>query len=360
MKIKLSFIALLLTLSVAAEAQGLEAVQPVIDCGQVVFMTPAKVDFEIRNTSSNPLFIKNIRTSCGCTEVNYPHTPISKGASVKVSVGYDAKQLGHFEKQVALYTDSNDKPLVLMVRGVVVSEIVDYSGEYPFAIGSLRLDKNAIEFDDVNRGDQPYQRIHILNASDKTIQPQVMHLPAYLKAQVSPSKLAPKHAGLITITLDSRQLRDFGLTQTSIYFGMYPGDKVSSDNEMEVSTVLLPSFENVTEQNMALQPALELSTTELDLGSFDGKKKKKGEITITNKGRTPLEIRNLQMFTVGLEVQLGNKIIQPGSTEKLKITAIARQLKKARSQPRVLMITNDPNHAKVVIKVKVSDDSGRD
>ena len=57
---------------------------------------------------------------------------------------------------------------------------------------------------------------------------------------------------------------------------------------------------------------------------------------------------------MGLQVSLKKSKIQPGETVKLKVTAVASELKKSRSKnPRVLMITNDPDNAKVVVKVKV-------
>lgn len=60
------------------------------------------------------------------------------------------------------------------------------------------------------------------------------------------------------------------------------------------------------------------------------------------------------MFTEGLQVSLGKRTIKPGESVKLKVTAIAAMLKKQRARtPRVLMITNDPDHAKVVVKIQV-------
>ena len=38
----------------------------------------------------------------------------------------------------------------------------------------------------------------------------------------------------------------------------------------------------------------------------------------------------------------------------MKVTAVAAELKKSRVKtPRILMITNDPDQAKVVVKIKV-------
>ena len=121
-----------------------------------------------------------------------------------------------------------------------------------------------------------------------------------------------------------------------------------------MSAVLLPNFEKLTAEDLVQAPKVKLSTTTLDLGNFGTKKKVKGEILITNEGKSVLEIRSMQMFTMGLQVSLKKSKIQPGETVKLKVTAVASELKKSRSKnPRVLMITNDPDNAKVVVKVKV-------
>ena len=55
------------------------------------------------------------------------------------------------------------------------------------------------------------------------------------------------------------------------------------------------------------------------------------------------------MFTTGLEVALNKSKIAPRESAKLKIAATHEILNVQR--PRVLMITNDPEHPKVVINI---------
>jgi hypothetical protein len=50
---------------------------------------------------------------------------------------------------------------------------------------------------------------------------------------------------------------------------------------------------------------------------------------------------------------LSKSRLQVGDKATLKITADPKAMKNLRSEPRVLMITNDPKNAKVVINVKV-------
>ncbi len=344
---------LLLAGAIPLHAQHMEAKHAVIDCGQILFRQPVSIEFEIKNKGDKPLTVSKVRTSCGCTAVDYPQVAVSKGDTFKVTATYDARQMGHFEKQVGIYAENSSKPLMLTLRGVVVEKVVDFAGDYPCNLGGLRTDRDNLEFDDVNRGDRLSQKIHVFNATSQPVEPQVMHLPDYLQAQVSPSKIAVGRSGVITISLDSRKLRDFGLSQTSVYLGLYPGDKVSADKEIPVSAVLLPDFRNMTDEAKAAAPRMQLSATTLEMGSFDGKKKKKAEITITNTGRTTLEISSIQMFTEGLQLSLSSKTLAPGATSKLKVTAIASELKKVRTQPRILMITNDPQNAKVSIAVNI-------
>ena len=341
-------------LALPASAQKITTQHEVVDCGQVVFSKPVTAEFVLKNDGRKPLVINNVLKSCGCTEVDYPKTSIAAGESFVIKAVYDAKQMGTFTKQVCLYTNADEEPFILSMRGKVVGSVVDFAGSYDEMLGAIKSDAQEVEFDDVNRGDRPVQRIHIFNPTDEVLEPVVMHLPDYLHAFVSPSKVAPRHSAEISFVLDSKKLRDLGLNQTYIYLGERPGDKVAPEKEIVVSAVLLPGFENMTPAKKALAPKIEMSATDLNLGRFNGKKKLKGEILITNKGKSELDIRSMQMFTMGLQVNLKKSKIQPGETVKMKVTAVAADLKKSRVRhPRILMITNDPDHAKVMVKINV-------
>ena len=341
-------------LALPASAQKITTQHEVVDCGQVVFSKPVTAEFVLKNDGRKPLVINNVLKSCGCTEVDYPKTSVAAGESFVIKAVYDAKQMGSFTKQVCLYTNADEEPFILSMRGKVVGSVVDFAGSYDEMLGAIKSDAQEVEFDDVNRGDRPVQRIHIFNPTDEVLEPVVMHLPDYLHAFVSPSKVAPRHSAEISFVLDSKKLRDLGLNQTSVYLGERPGDRIAPEKEIVVSAVLLPGFENMTPAKKALAPKIEMSATDLNLGRFNGKKKLKGEILITNKGKSELDIRSMQMFTMGLQVNLKKSKIQPGETVKMKVTAVAADLKKSRVRhPRILMITNDPDHAKVVVKINV-------
>ena len=336
-----------------AAAQSITPANSVIDCGQVVYQNPGTAQFELVNESDASISISDVQTSCGCTTVSYPTGMIPKGKPFVITAKYDAKMLGHFQKYVDVFTTGSEEPLMLTMKGVVVAELTGYTGGYDYVVGRLKTDAQDLLFDDVNRGERPVHEVHILNSTSETVSPVFMHLPDYLKAEVSPSTLAPGQAAVARITLESQKLRDFGLTQTTIYLGQFPGDRISEDKEIVVSSILLPDFAHLTENQLARAPQAQVSTYNLDLGRFEKKKKKKGVVEIENTGQTPLEIRSLQMFTPGLKVELGSQRLRPGESTKLKVTAERNALRNTRTQPRVLMITNDPSNPKIVINIVV-------
>lgn len=353
MKRNIIIIGLALVSMIPCKAQKIEVDQPVIDCGQIHYRMPETVEYGLKNSGDKPLIINDVKVGCGCTSVEILHKTIAPSQSGILKIKYDAKLLGHFNKYVAVYTNADPKPLILTIKGVVVHEIMDYSGEYPYKMGKIVAENNNIEFDDVNQGERPAAKIHIRNNSVEVLKPQVMHMPDYLKAEVSPSTVMPGKTGEITITLESSKLRNLGLTQTTVYVGAYPGDKVSEEKGVSVSAVLLPNFINYTEEQLRNAPQIALSADVVDFGSLLFKKHKKQTIEIYNNGKSVLNISDLQMFTSGMNVELNKTKLQPGEKAKMKIIAEKELLKAKKKNPRILMITNDPKRPKVLIKVQV-------
>lgn len=348
MKQKNIFLALLMMAILPASAQKLIAEKTIVDVGKTGFQQPVTAVFEFRNKGVSRLKIEQVAPDCYCTVVEYPKTVISKGEKFQIKMTYDAKQLGHFDKQAAVISNGTTKPIYIRMKGVVLQEVQDFSGSYPIEMGQLRVDVNELEFDDVNKGEMPIQQIHIYNNGTSVARPNLMHLPAYLTAAMVPESIGPGRSGTMSVTLNSSLISDYGLTQASIYLATNPGDKATKDNLVGVSTVLLPAFTKMSDTQKMYAPKMFLSKEQVDI-AFDGKSKRKEEIQISNIGRTPLTISALQMFTDGLEISLGKRTLQAGESTKLKITAMRDQLLKARTKPRILMITNDPDKSKVVI-----------
>ena len=154
---------------------------------------------------------------------------------------------------------------------------------HPYLIGQIRIDKNNLDFPDVQPGDKPVIHIGVVNLSDRPYEPVLMHLPPYLQMEVKPNVLQKGEKGVITLTLDSEKLTDLGLTQTSVYLARFAGDKVGDENEIPVSAILLPDFSGMTVTEKTNAPSIQLSTKDVDMSAVLAKKSKARQyIILTN------------------------------------------------------------------------------
>lgn len=66
--------------------------------------------FTFTNVGKAKMNIVYIQKSCGCTTAEYPHDPISPGATGVIKVTYDGtgKMPGHFKKYLSIYTNCKE------------------------------------------------------------------------------------------------------------------------------------------------------------------------------------------------------------------------------------------------------------
>ena len=338
MKRNLLSIFFLLIVTLAAVAQPrISSNKETHNFGQIEWKRPVTVEYTITNTGNQPLVLTNVTTSCACAVADWTKEPIAPGAKGIVKASFDAKALGRFEKSVGIYSNATPSLVYLKFTGEVVQEIKDYTKTHPFAIGNIRIDRDEFAFPDVYRGQQPTMTFSIANLSDRPYEPVLMHLPPYLKMEAEPKVLLKGKKGTVKLTLDASQLNDYGLTQTSVYLSRFAGDKVSEDNEIPVSAILLPDFSRMTAKDSLDAPAIRISET---------------NILIANAGKTPLVISKLQVFNSSVGVSLKKTVLPPDGMTKLKVTIRKRDVGNKKHHLRILMITNDPLNPKVEINIK--------
>ena len=346
-------------------AQGLALAQPQFSpgapeqsIGELMFQKPTDIKFRFSNRGNQPLIITEVHPSCGCVRVDYPTTPIAPGREGVIIATYDSRLMGTFRRELMVYTNVRPEPFYLAFDGRVVETAIDYDGDYPVNLGNVRLSANYIEFDDVNKGDEPMAELLLVNTSKKPYTPQLMHLPPYLSAEYIPATVQPEREGKIRIRLNSDQLFLDGLNQTSLYLARHLGDKISHQNEILVSAVLLPAHVNRTSEQMAQAPRIEIRDEETlidqDLAiQLQGKKRATKQLSVTNIGNDTLTISALQVFNHAVSVTLSERHIEPHATAKMRISIDAKELSKAKNGPKLLIISNDPRKPKTTLNINI-------
>ncbi len=344
---------LLIVCAATALAQKLTFTPSTVNVGSTLWHMPVTAEFQFQNKGVEPVRIEQVDPGCGCLTPTWTQGWIAAGQEGRLSVTYDAALLGHFDRIILVRTSGSTTSLRLRMKGVVtVGNAESISEKFPYRIGDICLSTNNIEFPDVSRGDTAVVQLEIWNDSEEVYTPALMHLPSYITATYQPQMLARAHRGYILLTLHSEQLSDMGLNQTSVYLQRFAGDRVGEENELALSAILLPdTTTNLLYTHTGGSPRISLSTHDLHLGKLGNKKKLKGSVTIKNTGAATLHLSAIQVTGLALQVSLPKRDLRPGESVNMNITLLSRYLPQIKSQPRVLIISNDTAHLKEIIAV---------
>jgi hypothetical protein len=80
--------------------------------------------FEFTNTGDEPLIIKGVKSTCGCTVPTWPKTPVMPGKSEKIEVKYNMT-LGPIRKTITVESNAINFPggvVPLKLKGTVVDK----------------------------------------------------------------------------------------------------------------------------------------------------------------------------------------------------------------------------------------------
>lgn len=95
------------------------------DFGSIVFGANGKVDFTFTNKGTKPLIISDVKSSCGCTVPSWTKEPVEPGKTGVIKIVYDTKEGGVFHKIVEVFSNADNSPVKLEIRGKVNSKPSD-------------------------------------------------------------------------------------------------------------------------------------------------------------------------------------------------------------------------------------------
>ena len=77
---------------------------------------------EICNTGEVPLLIRDVRPSCGCTEVRWEKRPVQPGEETLIFVTFEPNSLGRFMKSIEVLCNTSSQLLRLNLKGIVLND----------------------------------------------------------------------------------------------------------------------------------------------------------------------------------------------------------------------------------------------
>ena len=121
MKVTKFFIAVLLFFSytnVFSQAE-ISFESEVVDYGTIKKGDDGVREFKFTNTGSSPLFITQVRSSCGCTIPKKPTDSIMPGVEEVIEVKYDTNRVGPIRKTITVSSNAVTPVVALQIKGTV-------------------------------------------------------------------------------------------------------------------------------------------------------------------------------------------------------------------------------------------------
>ena len=91
----------------------------VVDYGTIEKGDDGVREFKFTNTGSSPLYITQVRSSCGCTIPKKPTDSIMPGVEEVIEVKYDTNRVGPIRKTITVSSNAVTPVVALQIKGTV-------------------------------------------------------------------------------------------------------------------------------------------------------------------------------------------------------------------------------------------------
>ena len=302
------------------------------------------------NTGDSVLHLLRVRTSCGCTAVDFTRTPLAPGDTGQVVVTYSPKNRpGEFEKDIFVYSSGQPSRSQLTIKGNTIPLPRTLDEQYPATVGSLRLSGTILPIGEVTRGRGRNAYLDGYNASTDTLIVTMLNVPKHLSASAVPDTVPPGAVTAVMVYADSKRAPLWGLNVDTLNVLAEPlhahSEALSGITRIEVMTNVRESFEHLTARERKQAPVAVLDCGErLTFDSAPHGERMEATFTITNHGHDRLLLRRLWSSEEGITARADRNEIKRGKKATITVTIDTSQRSEHVINALLNVITNDPNH----------------
>lgn len=309
-------------------------------------------DFRLVNTGDEPIVILNARANCGCTRPEYSREPIAPGDTATVRVGFDPTgRPGRFMKYVNVDLDGKPTRTSLTIQGTVIGTSNTLKSRFPVTLGPMKLRSKIIPYGEVLKGHTGAQFLEGYNASSDTLRPVVADLPPYIKVLVEPAVVPPGDGFVISTVLNASEIDSWGVVTDSMTVS--PSASYPEKITIETVAIIGEDFSGLTQKQRENAPRIDTDVTAIDLERISPSAAPvKRNLTITNKGKSPLVIRRISCPDKAVDVKLKTTEIKPGKSTKAEVTVDPSKVEGGKLlNARINIVANDPDHPSTMVRV---------
>jgi len=93
-----------------------------LDLGEISFGSEGYCQFIFENTGKSPLILTSVMTTCDCAASSWPRKPVYPGKKDSIGVIYNTHNPGFFSKTLEVYSNAENSPTVLTIKGKVLKK----------------------------------------------------------------------------------------------------------------------------------------------------------------------------------------------------------------------------------------------
>jgi hypothetical protein len=309
-----------------------------------------KAEFEFTNYGQKPIIIESVMADCGCTSPEYPRQPILPGKSAIISTTFDpANRPGRFVKSVTVSSNTEPKITVLTLSGNVLEREPTIEDIYPYAMGTLRLDKTHVSFLKMDKSEIKENSVAVINNSKtENIELSFQNTPAHIEIKSSPAVLKPGQKGEIKIKYNANKVADWGFVLDRLFVVI--NKNMDYNNRLSVSVNIEENFEKLSPQELANAPKAVYENPTFNFGSLKEGQKIDYAFKLKNEGKSNLIIRNIKPSCGCTAISPEKTMIAPGESTEIKMVFDSKGTM-GRQYKTITVITNAPNAPTTVLKI---------
>lgn len=305
------------------------------------------------NTGADEVTVTEVRTSCGCTSARYPEDPVAPGDTAVIAFTYDPTgRPGPFEKTIRVKYTGEGGLKIINIKGNVLGTPQSLSRIYPDEAGPVRMTTSVVYGGEIKKGKSRNDFFTIYNQSTDTIVPAVKSTHPALQFESTELKLGPGDTATFSVFYDSTKDDTFG--PVSIPFEIISDTKSAGSpvGSMTYNCNVVPDFSNLTQQQMAEAPVIKINPEPVNAGEISPETgKKKLTVTITNEGKSPLDIYRVYTFYKEVNIIKSPKTIKPGKSGEVEIELNAEEIPQGLFQTEFRIMANDPRLSVTPVKI---------
>jgi len=310
------------------------------------------------NTGDEPLVVTRAQASCGCTAADFPTSAIAPGDTAAITVIYNPSgRPGQFEKQVMVYSNGTPRRSVLTITGNVIATPQTLNQQYPLKAGSLHISATSIPYGELPRSQSKTQFLSTYNASIDTLLVHVGDTPSHLVAAMVPDTVPPGRVAALTVHYRPDKAPLWGLNVDTVTLVCEPlhagGSARGGIAQIDVMAQVMDDFAQLTPQQRRDAPVIVLDCDDrLDCGIMQRGQTVTRTLTVTNGGKSPLELRRLWVPDgEGVTVAADRTLVKRRKSATVTVTIDTSRVQGDTLNTTLTLITNDPQHPVTAVRL---------